>query len=276
MRFLWTLIAASSAFAELQVGTLPTHWQSSAWIVHEYNNNLTILRQPGLSHYEKPFVYLLFGTDRALLLDTGAGKPGIGAIVKPLLDKRGNPPLIVIHSHGHSDHTAGDAELRGMSGVTVVPPAVDELKKTFGIESWPEGAGTIDLGGRILDALPIPGHDAVSIALYDRRTGILLTGDSVYPGRLYVRDWTAFRDSIDRLLSFTALNPVAHVLGTHIEQTRTPFLDYPRGTQHQPDEHALDLGRAHLLELQRLLIEGTPNQPAAARDFTIVPVRPLR
>jgi len=42
---------------------------------------------------------------------------------------------------------------------------------------------------------------------------------------------------------------VAHVFGTHIEQTRTPYIDYPRGTVYQPEEHPLDLSRAHVFEL---------------------------
>ena len=44
------------------------------WQVHEYNPNFFILRQSGCIHYEKPFLYLFFGRDSALLEDTGAGK----------------------------------------------------------------------------------------------------------------------------------------------------------------------------------------------------------
>lgn len=112
------------------------------------------------------------------------------------------------------------------------------------------------------------------MALYDRQTGLLFTGDSVYPGRLYVRDAAAFRASIDRLVQFTATRPVAHMLGTHIEQSSTPYVDYPRGTKHQPDEHVVELGRAHLLELQAALRTFTMDADVALRDFTIVPVRP--
>ena len=44
-----------------------------AFQVHEYNPNFFILRQSGCIHYEKPFLYLIFGRDKALLEDTGAG-----------------------------------------------------------------------------------------------------------------------------------------------------------------------------------------------------------
>ena len=80
-----------------------------------------------------------------------------------------------------------------------------------------------------------------------------MTGDTLYPGRLYVRDGAAFTASIRRLVAFTLDKPVAHILGAHVENTRTPYLDYPEGTTYQPDEHALELGRAHLLELNDAL-----------------------
>ena len=69
--------------------------------------------------------------------------------------------------------------------------------------------------------MPIPGHEAASIALYDRRTGSLLTGDTLYPGRLYVRDAGAFVESVGRLVEFTATRDVAHVLAEALESDTT-------------------------------------------------------
>ncbi len=68
-----------------------------------------------------------------------------------------------------------------MPGVELIPPTVEAIQSAARIAKWPEDAGTIDLGGRLIDVLAIPGHDQASIALYDRRTGLLLTGDSLYP-----------------------------------------------------------------------------------------------
>jgi len=120
----------------------------------------------------------------------------------------------------------------------------------YGMPNWPEDPGAVDLGARVLDVLAIPGHDSVSVALYDRQTAILFTGDSVYPGRLYIRDFAAFEKSNDRMLRFTAGKPVAHLLGNRIEQTRTPYTDYPVGTIYQPNEHELPLSRGALFEIQ--------------------------
>ena len=130
--------------------------------------------------------------------------------------------------------------------VKLIPATVDATKELYGITTWPDQFGKIDLGSRILDAIPIPGHSTTSLALYDRQTGILLTGDSLYPGRLYVHDWNAFVKSTRRLVVFTQDKLIAHILGCHVEQSRTPYLDYPVGTIYQPDEHALALSRGEL------------------------------
>src|SRR5262249_32631767 len=138
--------------------------------------------------------------------------------------------------------------------IQFVAAAVPEIQKAFGIERWPTDIGHIDLGGRTLDVIPIPGHNEASIALYDHATGLLLTGDSFYPGRFYVADFPAFVASNQRLVDFSRNIPIAHILGTHIEQARTPFVDYPRGTSYQPDEHALELSRGDLVELNEALV----------------------
>jgi glyoxylase-like metal-dependent hydrolase (beta-lactamase superfamily II) len=293
------MLAAAAAIAQplgasVEPGVLPTSWPVSgpdcsgapapAWHVHQYNPDFYILRQSGCIHYEKPFLYLIFGRDKALLEDTGAGQIDSATVVKDLLagwakrnGRTGPVPLIVVHSHAHGDHTAGDAGFKGQANVQFVAAAVPELQKAFGIRTWPTDIVSIDLGGRLVDLIPIPGHDAASIALYDRQTAILLTGDSFYPGRLYVgeAEFPAFAASTQRMVDFTKGKPVAHILGTHIEQTRTPFVDYPRGTVHQPDEHVLELTRGTLLELNDALIQlnGTL-QRVVLRDVILSPRAP--
>ena len=95
---------------------------------------------------------------------------------------------------------------------------------------------TYDLGERRLDIIPVPGHEATHIAVYDRQTGILLTGDTFYPGRLYIRDWRAYKASISRLVAFSQHHLIMHVLGTHIEMSNVPGRDYPQGSIYQPQE----------------------------------------
>lgn len=276
------LIVSGMTLDAIERGTLPQTWPHGSaecrdgppFHVHAYNPDFFIIRQSGCTNFEKPFLYLLFGRGKAMLIDTGAAGADVSVVVNSILsERRDRPSLVVVHSHDHGDHTAGDARMKAMPGVTFVSAALPDVQRFFGIGSWPEGIAPYDLGGRILDIIPIPGHQQASVAFYDRRTGILLTGDTLYPGRLYVRDATAFADSIRRLVMFTRDRAVAHVLGAHIENSRTPYVDYPEGTKYQPDEHALELGRAHLLELHDgLTAMGGRIERRAFRDFTIWPV----
>lgn len=64
-----------------------------------------------------------------------------------------------------------------------------------------------------------------------------------------MQDTAAFAVSTARLVEFTASRPVSAILGTHIEQARTPFTDYPIKTQDQPNEDRLELSRAELVTL---------------------------
>jgi hydroxyacylglutathione hydrolase len=293
MKRIACVLLLMSAFAPVvEPGVLPKRWMTGgpkcielpAWQVHEYNANVFILRESGCIHYEKPFLYLIFGRDKALLEDTGAGEVDTARVVMDLIaawaarnNKTAPVPLIVVHSHSHGDHTAGDPGFRNLPNVQLVTASVAELQKAFGIKTWPTDIVPIDLGGRIVDLIPIPGHDVAGIALYDRQTGILLTGDSFYPGRLYVGDaeFPAFVASHQRLVDFTKDRPVAHILGTHIEQTSTPFVDYPRGTVYQPEEHVLELTRGMLLELNDALIRLNGRlERVALRDVILSPRAP--
>jgi glyoxylase-like metal-dependent hydrolase (beta-lactamase superfamily II) len=246
--------------------------------VHEYNENLYILRQAACTNYEKPFLYLLFGNERALLLDTGAGNVDVASPVDTLLRhwlaKHGQTSieLIVAHTHAHGDHVAGDTQFVHRPNITVIGRDPSAVRAFFKIASWPTDSAVFDLGGRELDILPIPGHQPASIAIYDRRTGILLTGDTFYPGRLYVRDTAAYARSVDRLADFARHHALTHILGTHIENSRTPGRDYRVGTVDQPDEHGLDMTAAQLFELDSVVTSMRGHFVRTIRaDFTVWP-----
>jgi glyoxylase-like metal-dependent hydrolase (beta-lactamase superfamily II) len=276
---------------DIRAGTLPLAWNSGGprcmelpeWQVHEYNADLYILRQSGCTDYEQPFIFLLFGSERALLLDTGSRRGNIAPEIKLLVHRwllrnhRTGIPLLLVHSHAHTDHTAGDAELQALNDpaipITYVAPTVAANQKFYGIAHWPEEPGSVDLGHRVLDALAIPGHEASAVALYDRQTAILFTGDNVYPGRLFIQDLTEYEQSNRRMLNFTADKPVAHILGNHVGRTRTPYIGYTMGSIYQPDAHELQLSRGVLLEIEEglLSMHGTP-QRIYYRDFTLWPV----
>jgi hydroxyacylglutathione hydrolase len=260
--------------------------------VHHFDQNTIILRQskcsePGESghpgpSFEAPFMYLLIGSTKALLLDTGAShSPALfplASTVDRLLNddaamrRRPGVPLLIAHSHSHGDHIAGDTQFQGRLNTSIAPPGVESVKAFFRLSNWPEETTTIDLGNRTLDVIPIPGHEASHIALYDRNTKLLFTGDSLYPGLLVIRDWPQYVRSMARLRAFVAANPVSFILGAHIEMTNQPGEWFGLPAFFQPNEHVLQLKQQHLLELNDALalIGGTPRTDRHA-DFILYP-----
>ena len=228
--------------------------------VHRYDEHTVILRQSKSVHYEAPFLYLLFGNERALLLDTGAtadpAKFPLRATIDHLVGEwltrhpREAYELVVAHTHGHGDHVAADAQFDGRPGTTVVSRELDAVRQHFGFTSWPEQIVPFDLGGRVLEITGSPGHHRAAITVYDPWTGFLLTGDTVYPGRLYVSDFPQFLASLDRMTALAGQRAVTHVLGCHIEMTRRPGRDYPIGSTYQPAEPPLEMTAAQLGEIR--------------------------
>ena len=291
-------LASVAVLAVANAGSMATAAQPGAamfrhWIdgteaepqmqVQRYDPDTYVIRQSIRTNFEGPFLYLLFGRDRALLLDTGAG----GLQVRPTVDgviarwcadhRRASIPLVVAHSHSHGDHHQGDPEFQSRPDTVVVGLKPGDVAGFFHIADWPNGVARFDLGGRRLDILPTPGHEPAHIMVFDERTHLLLTGDTLYPGRLYVPvdQFGVYRASIDRVVAFTAPRHVRQLLGAHIEMTTTPGEDYPMQAPNHPDEHKLELPYADLLELQRA-VHAMGNAPVrqVRADFIIYPTPP--
>ncbi len=278
--------------------------------VHHYDEHTVILRQSKSVHFEAPFMFLLFGNDRALLLDTGATADAASFPLRATVDDlvtswlaahpRDDYGLVVAHTHGHHDHVAADGQFAGRPGTKVVARDDAAVRSFFGFgDGWPAEIVQFDLGGRVLEVIGSPGHHKAAITIYDPWTGILFTGDTVLPGRLYAFDFPAFAATLDRLADFTAAHPVTHVLGCHVELASKPGHDFPIGARYQPDERAPQLtvtqltavrDAAHSVSGQRgvhkfddFIIFNEPRQrdwlPALARGFahrTLARIRPGR
>ena len=271
----------------VQTGEFPERWidgtdctREPAVQVHWYNPATAILRQSLCTNFEGPFLYVLFGTDEALLLDTGASGIDLKSTVEEVIltwearFTRRLKRLVVAHSHSHGDHVAGDAGLRSIAHAEVVGLSVNAVASFFGISNWPDGVAKFDLSGRILDVIPIPGHEPAHIAIYDRLTGLLLTGDTLYPGRLYFprNDFATYRQSVTRLAEFVRNVTVTWVLGAHIEMTSQAQVDFPFMSRRHPNEHRLQLPASALTELKRIL-DSMGNVPQITRnaDFIVFP-----
>ncbi|OAN58470.1 MBL fold metallo-hydrolase [Sphingomonas sp. TDK1] len=243
------------------------------------------IRQSVKTNFEAPFLYLIFGRDRALLLDTGAGglkiRPTVDRLIADWRAKQGGRPirLVVAHSHSHGDHHAGDDEFRDRPDTDVVGLKPSEVAAFFHFNGWPQGVARYDLGGRMLDILATPGHQPAHIMVYDARTRLLFSGDMLYPGRLYVplNHFDDFRASAGRLAAFARTHPIRALLGAHVEMTTTPGKDYPMEAPVHADEHPLPLAPSAIEELRAAVAKAGP-VPTVDRhaDFIVypVPVRP--
>jgi hydroxyacylglutathione hydrolase len=245
-------------------GSLPLQWNIGAedckaspqppLQVHAYEPQTFVLRQSLCASFEANFLYLLIGSDEALLIDTGAvadptEMPLAKTILELLPDKDHKKlPLLVAHTHRHLDHRAGDPQFASLPSVQIVPIDLEGVRAFFRFTNWPNEIAHLDLGGRIVDVIPTPGHNPTHVAFYDNRTGILFSGDFLLAGRLLIEDAAAYHESALRVVDFLKTRPLIHVLGGHIE-LNVAGQAYRFGSQYHPNEHRLELAREDLTAL---------------------------
>ena len=258
------LLLALPAWAEPVSGSLPTQWNTGAedcaaspqppLQVHTYEPQTFILRQSPCANFEANFIYLLIGSDKALLIDTGAvADPQAMPLAKTIMElvpekDHKKLPLLVAHTHRHLDHRAGDPQFASLPSVQVVPFDLEGVRAFFGFSNWPNGIAHLDLGGRTVDVIPTPGHNQTHVAFYDSRTGILFSGDFLMAARLLIEDAAAYRESALRVVDFLKTRSLTHILGGHIE-LNTAGRAFRFGSHHHPNEHRLELARADLMAL---------------------------
>jgi glyoxylase-like metal-dependent hydrolase (beta-lactamase superfamily II) len=191
---------------------------------------------------EETISYLIVGTERAVLFDTGMGISSIRNVVGQLTSS----PVVVLNSHTHNDHVGGNwefslvygmdtdftrANAKGSRADAQAEIAPDQIcgdlpktfnPKTYATKPWKvsrfvhEGF-RIDLGLRTVEIIGTPGHTPDAIALIDRANGMLFTGDTYYPAPIWLyrpeTDMDAYVASATRL---AALAPqLKLVLGAH-------------------------------------------------------------
>ena len=259
------VLTATLASSQPAPGSLDVHWNEGALDctatpqnplqVHTYEPQTFILRQSPCATFEANFLYLLIGSDKALLIDTGAvadpkEMPLAKMILELLPDKNHQKlPLLVAHTHRHLDHRAGDPQFASLPSVQIVPIDLEGVRVFFGFTNWPNGIAQVDLGGgRTVDVIPTPGHNTTHVSFYDNRTGLLFSGDFLMPARLLIEDAAAYRESALRVVEFLKTRPLTHILGGHIE-LNTAGQAYRFRSQHHPNERRLELAKEDLTAL---------------------------
>lgn len=201
----------------------------------------------GMPYEQDVCSFLILGKEKALLWDTGMGIEKI----RPHVEKLTDLPVIVLNSHDHFDHIGGNAEFdevwcydieSAVQHLTNGPyeeereELLNEMKTLSTVMELPEitvpdhipgkaPIGTvkdgqiIDLGGRTLEILYTPGHDTSCIMLLDAENRMFFTGDTYYPGPLYVMfDESSFPDyvaSVREASDRAVKENVEWVLGSH-------------------------------------------------------------
>lgn len=181
-------------------------------------------------HWEETHCYLLIGSDRAFLIDTGLGICNIHEQVCKLTDK----PIIAAATHIHWDHIGGHkyfsdfyahkAEVNWLNGAFPLPvQAVRNMvtercdlpegfdENTYEIfQGVPtrvlEDGDTIELGGRTIQAMHTPGHSPGHLCFWEAERGYLFAGDLVYKDTLF-----AYYPSTDPQSYLTSLEKVAQL-----------------------------------------------------------------
>lgn len=193
-------------------------------------DGVTLIHEPWIKPFFRCNMWHVRGRDRDLLFDTGLGHFSLRRQV-PLVSER---KLTCVASHTHFDHIGCHHEFpdrcvhRAEAEILADPRnewtvadryATDEMfdgtpkgwdTARYGISAAPAGrllehGDVIDLGDRAFEVIHTPGHSPGGIALHEKKTGILLSGDIVYDGPLiddvyhsdipdYVETLAALRD----------------------------------------------------------------------------------
>jgi glyoxylase-like metal-dependent hydrolase (beta-lactamase superfamily II) len=211
-------------YAKLERVKVPDPW----FEVYRVGSGVFAIYEP--HQFEEVISYLILGSKRALLFDTGTGIGNIHAVVKSLTAL----PVAVLNSHTHFDHTGGNADFseiydedtpftrtneKGQSNVysrdALAPARIcgqlpNGIKpdtyaiRPFQISHRVRDGERIELGGRELEVIFTPGHTPDSLSLLDSSAGLLFTGDTFYLGPIYLftpeTNFAAYTESVARLV----------------------------------------------------------------------------
>lgn len=192
------------------------------------------INEPKSSQYNTS--YLLIGETRAIMFDAGSGeRPAGSRSMREVADRyAGNKPITLILSHFHYDHIYDAAAFDGVSLIDrpEIRAGIEADSYTIGLwesldlKSIPlkvvnliADGGVIDLGGRTLNVLNLPGHASESVVLFDKDRNQVFTGDFVnrHLGGIIAfattSDLVAYKGNSTRLLRLT--NPETQFFGAH-------------------------------------------------------------
>jgi glyoxylase-like metal-dependent hydrolase (beta-lactamase superfamily II) len=142
-------------------------FQNSELTITRLENNMWVFETS-----DKTTMYLVEGTNKAMLIDTGTRINKLDSIVGLITKK----PLIVVITHAHSDH-AGN--IRFFKEIWMHPADTVLLNRSYnGKINFVKDGDIFDLGGTKIEVSHMPAHTPGSIVLLDRKAGICYSGDA--------------------------------------------------------------------------------------------------
>ena len=197
-------------------------------------DEVTYIGEPFIKEFYRCNIWPVRGRDRDMLVDSGMGVVSLRRHVPIVTEK----PCVAVASHTQFDHIgchhefpdrvvhAAEAELlaRPTRANTLADPYVtDEIftrlpprpnvSAEYSVRGAPatrivEDGDMIDLGDRHFEVIHTPGHSPGGIALFERDSGVLFSGDILYDGPLIEDTYHSNPDdyvaSMERLLSVPA------------------------------------------------------------------------
>ncbi len=150
---------------------------SQIYKINNFNENITVIEEEGVR------MFVLKGSKGALLIDTGYG----GGNIKQTVQNIAEQDFKIIITHPDSDHIGG---VEFFDEVYMHPSDFAQFrnrcsKKGIKINAVYEN-DVFDLGDIKWEIIEIPGHTCGSIALLDCENRILISGDSVQEGPIYM------------------------------------------------------------------------------------------
>lgn len=150
--------------------------------------------------------FLFEGDERAMLVDTGFGTLQLREMVTGLTDL----PVFLVNTHADKDHTGCNKDFET---VYMHPAEMEHYKN-----SLPEGCrmenvcplwegDIVDLGRWKFEVILTPGHTPGSIMLLEREKRMLVSGDTIQNGDIYMfgggRNMQAFQSSLEKMIGMS-------------------------------------------------------------------------
>lgn len=149
------------------------------------NPEVTVTRKDGFHMFETfdhTTMYLVEGSDRALLIDTGTRCKDLDSIVAKITPL----PVDVVITHLHPDHAGCIGYFPEVWMHAADTVMLDEYSYP-GTLRFCEDGHKFDLGGRTIEVMLCPGHTPGSIVLFDRESGDCFTGDAFGSGGVWMQ-----------------------------------------------------------------------------------------